>query len=72
MADKEKRENHIYRRGGQPKSDKPSKGPAEAPAPNKSWEPGRKGQGVRASARVTAAAVRAPVRRDQRTTREED
>jgi hypothetical protein len=40
-----KREHHSYRRGGQPKSDKSSKGPADAPAPNKSWEPGNKGQG---------------------------
>ena len=45
MATKEKREHHSYRRGGRPKSDKPSKGPADAPAPNKSWEPGNKGQG---------------------------
>jgi hypothetical protein len=40
-----KREHHSYRRGGQPKSDKSSKGPADAPASNKSWEPGSKGQG---------------------------
>jgi hypothetical protein len=42
---KEKREHHSYRRGGRPKSDKPSKGAADAPAPNKSWEPGNEGQG---------------------------
>ena len=45
MAGKQTREHHSYRRGGRPKSDKPSKGPADAPAPNKSWEPGNKGQG---------------------------
>jgi hypothetical protein len=41
----EKREHHSYRRGGRPKSDKPAKGAADAPAPNKTWEPGNKGQG---------------------------
>ena len=45
MAAKAKREHHSYRRGGRPKSDKSPKGSAEAPTPNKSWEPGNKGQG---------------------------
>ena len=42
---KEKREHHSYLRGGQAKSDEPSKGPSEPPAPNTSWEPDNKGQG---------------------------
>ena len=45
MGTKEKREHHSYKRGGRPKSDEASIDAPEAPAPNKSWEPGRKGQG---------------------------
>jgi hypothetical protein len=45
MAAKEKRVHHSYREGGRPKSDEPPTSDAKAPAPNKSWEPGRKGQG---------------------------
>ena len=45
MAIKEKRVHHSYCKGGRPKSDEPPTQGGEAPAPNKSWEPGRKGQG---------------------------
>ena len=45
MAIKEKRVHHSYRKGGRPKSDEPPTENTKAPAPNKSWEPGRKGQG---------------------------
>ena len=45
MGTKEKREHHSYKRGGRPKSDEASIDAPKAPAPNKSWEPGRKGQG---------------------------
>jgi hypothetical protein len=45
MAIKEKRVHHSYRKGGQPKSDQPSTQDTKGPAPNNSWEPGRKGQG---------------------------
>ena len=39
-----KREHHSHKRGGRPKSDQTAA--TDAPeAPNKSWEPGRKGQG---------------------------
>ena len=41
----EKRVHHSYRKGGRPKSDELPTQDAKAPAPNKSWEPGRKGQG---------------------------
>jgi hypothetical protein len=38
------RPHHRYRQGGRPKKDHaPSRAPR--PAPNKSWAPGRKGQG---------------------------
>ena len=65
MAAKEKRVHHSYRKGGRPKSDEPPTRDAKAPAPNKSWEPGRKGQGGEGFSEGTAAAAeKAPGRRD--------
>jgi hypothetical protein len=38
------RPHHPYRQGGKPKADEAAR-PLPRPARNRSWEPGRKGQG---------------------------